>query len=313
MGYHPRIEVSDIASMTTSRTRNSELWFVNNKQLETTILSRVAKYSTRYEVTLYAFGIEGNHVHGLALYPQCNRSSFKRDLNSAIAKGVMKHVPTYSGGSLWSRRYSAELVPAPEDIEKQFFYIALQPVQDGLVDKLSDYPGYNFFHDAVCGIRRKFKVVRWTEYNSKARWNPELSIEDFTDEFELVYARLPGYEHLSQDEYKKLMYKKLEEHRMQVLTERDKPCAGRSALLATRPGARPKRTKTSTRTSHRPRVLSVCAVRREHYKAWYFDIFFRHKDASEEYRSGNLHVEFPPGTYKPPIFTCPAAYATSAL
>ena len=34
-------------------------------------------------------------------------------------------------------------------------------------------------------------------------------------------------------------------------------------------------------------------------KAWYFDIYFRFKVASEEYRSGNLITKFPDGTYRP--------------
>jgi hypothetical protein len=34
-------------------------------------------------------------------------------------------------------------------------------------------------------------------------------------------------------------------------------------------------------------------------KAWYFDIYFRFKAASESYRNGDLFAEFPQGTYRP--------------
>jgi hypothetical protein len=64
MSYHPRIESKDHTSFTTSRCRNSELWFVNNKQLEARILAYLAKYTTMYEVILYGFAIEGNHIQG---------------------------------------------------------------------------------------------------------------------------------------------------------------------------------------------------------------------------------------------------------
>ena len=72
----------------------------------------------------------------------------------------------------------------------------------------------------------------------------------------------------------------------------------------TQPGDRPMRTKTSTRTSHRPRVHSVCDKRRAACKAWYFGMYFDFKEASLAYRSSDPTVKFPPGMYKPPVFTC---------
>jgi hypothetical protein len=86
MSYHPRIESGEISSYLTTRSRNSELWFVNNKGLEAAILSYAAKYRTRYEVKLYGLAIEGNHVQGPAHFPKSNRANFMRDFNSSIAR-----------------------------------------------------------------------------------------------------------------------------------------------------------------------------------------------------------------------------------
>ena len=47
------------------------------------------------------------------------------------------------------------------DIEEQFFYTVLQPVQDGLVPNINEYPGYNCFEDAIQGKERVFKVINW--------------------------------------------------------------------------------------------------------------------------------------------------------
>ena len=88
-------------------------------------------------------------------------------------------------------------MPEEADIENYFFYLALQPVQDGLVDRISDYPGYNCFNDAVSGIERSFKVVDWGRYNDTKRWDQDVKLEDFTTEVTLNYTRLPGYEDLS--------------------------------------------------------------------------------------------------------------------
>lgn len=106
MSYNPRIECQDVASFQTTRARNSELWFVNNHQLEEAILGYAALYSTRYEVKMYALAIEGNHIQKVAQFPKANRAHFMRDFNSAVARSVARYQSNYKGGTLWARRYS---------------------------------------------------------------------------------------------------------------------------------------------------------------------------------------------------------------
>ncbi len=301
MGYHPRIEDPDKVNFLTTRTVQSRLWFVNNQRLESTVLGLAAKFTHRYGVELYALAIEGNHIQGPALFPQGNRASFMRDFNSGVARAV-KLETSHGGGTVWDRRYSNEFLPAPEDVEEYFFYTVLQPVKDGLVDRISDYPGYNCFHDAIRGIERKFKIVRWAEYNTAVRRGRNPHVKDYTDIVILRYSRLPGYEQLSQDAYARLMQEKLEQRRVAIVESRRAQgltCVGRATLIKTTPGSLPKSTKTSLRNSHRPRILSVCPKRRAEGKAWYFDIYFKYKDASLRYRRREVGVIFPLGTYPP--------------
>jgi hypothetical protein len=253
-------------------------------------------------VKLYALAIEGNHIHGPALFPEANRAHFMRDLNSCVARAVARHTKEYPGGRLWGRRYSCEYLPGAEDVERYFFYTVLQPVQDGLVEKISDYPGYNCFHDAVHGIKRKFKVMRWAEFNAARRFNPAVSPKDYEDWVSLEYARLPGFEDMEAGEYSKYMHEKLEDYRQQILEERRKAglgFLGKTAMLQLRRGCRPVSSKVSDINSDRPRVLAKCPVRRKQTEDWYFGVFFDYSEASERYRSGEADVEFPEGTYKP--------------
>ncbi|RMG44853.1 MAG: hypothetical protein D6719_01220 [Candidatus Dadabacteria bacterium] len=303
MGYHPRIECPDYINHITSRTRNSELWFINNKKLEEAILGRLAQCVERYKAKIYAFGLQSSHKHSLADFPGCNRADFMRDLNGYITKLVKRHVPTYPGGSLWARRYSNEFVDEEKTLEWYFFYVVLQPVRHGLVDKISDYPGYNCFHDAVWGIKRKFKVVRWEAFNEARRWNKKVHIRDYTDTVELEYTRLPGYEDMSQEDYARMMYRKLEEYRLIFIEERKQQgktrALGKELLRETVPGTPAKNPVRSKRNSKRPRFLCFCPDRRRRGYEWYFSIYFWYKEASERYRAGEHDVEFPPGTYKP--------------
>lgn len=290
-----------MGNLLTTRSIRSRLWFVNNSKLETACLGYAAKFSKRYAVNLYAFAIEGNHIHATALFPLENRAAFMRDLNSCIGRAVSRHIDNYIGGPLWARRYSVEYLPDEPDIEKYFFYVVLQPVQDGLVEKISQYPGYNCFYDAVNGIKRKFKVINWAAYNAAKRYK-HVNIKDFTEIVTLEYARLPGYEHLSQKEYAKLMHEKLEERRLEIVKNRyskGETFMGREKLKLVRAGTIPKNTKTSSRTTHRPRILSLSNKSRAAAKSWYFTIYYAYKDASIRFRKGDMTVVFPPGTYRP--------------
>src|SRR5690606_34824187 len=131
------------------------------------------------------------HTHDLARFPNKNRADFMRDRNSTIGRLVPKYCPDHEGGGTFGRRYSTELVPDNvNDIEDRFFYTVLQPIQDGLVDRLSKYPGYNCFNDAAWGIKRKFKVVDWTKYHKAKKSNPNIPIKKFETTYTLKYTRI---------------------------------------------------------------------------------------------------------------------------
>lgn len=306
MCYHPRFETAEYASFQTTRCRNSELWFANNPELENAILGYAAKYQLRYGIELYAFAIEGNHIQFPAEFPKLNRAHFMRDLNSNVARAVPRLVSSYPGGKLFERRYSGEHIPHhKDDIEEKFFYTVLQCVQDGMVPRISEYPFYNCFHDAVWGIERVFKVMNWTAYNAARRRNKFVPKKDYEEEYTLRYKRLPGYEHLTQREYARMMHKKLEKRRQKIVAEREAKglgFLGRERLLEIIRGSLPHNTKKSTRTSHRPRVLSVCDDRRAAAKDWYFQMYRDYKKASAKFREGDLLTPFPPGTYRPSLW-----------
>ena len=300
-----RIECADYWSLVTSRTINSRLWFVNNPELEKHCLTHLARYRELRGVDLYSFCLMGNHHHEVALFPNLNRSDFYRDLNARIAEGTKHFVEDFEGGPVFERRYSQQFLPLKEDLEHYFFYCALQAVQSGLCEHPDDYPGYNSFQDAINGTRRVFRWVDWASYNERKRYNKKLKPEDFTTEHILEFKRLPGYEHLSQAEYKKLMLKKREERRLKLVEERKAKGLGfltRGKVLEIVPGTKPETTKKSTRESKRPLVLTKCLEAKKVVLEWYFSIFAAFKVAVKVYRLGKLDAEFPKGTYRPPVF-----------
>ena len=301
-----RIENPEFWSFGTSRTMNSRLWFVNNKKLEQNILRFLARYAEKYEVEVYGFVPMGDHYHLAARFPKMNRAQFYRDFNARIAELVRFFVPEFPGGTLFGRRYAEQAIVEEVDLEDYFFYCALQTVQAGLSERISDYPGYNSFYDAIYSRTLRIPDIDWARYNAKKKVNPKKARKkDFTTIRKLTFLRLPGYEHLSASEYKKVMQEKLEERRARIIKKRrmeGKGFAGRKVLLAVKPGAEPYKTKKSKRTSKRPLVLTKKLDTKKTFLDWYFSILEKFRFASREYRKGNLTVEFPPGTYRPPCF-----------
>ena len=97
---------------------------------------------------------------------------------------------------------------------------------------------------------------------------------------------------------------KLEARRAKIVEKRlevGKGFLGTEALKQVTPGARPKTTKKSKITDHRPRVLSTCPIRKYNGLDFYFDCYYKFKDASKKLREGILDVIFPPGMFKPTI------------
>jgi hypothetical protein len=300
-----RIEHPDMGSFGTVRTIESRLWFVNSPDVEYEILARLAQYTKKFGVKLYSFVFSGSHFHPLAKFPNCNRAGFYRDLDARAAEIVKSHHEGVPEGPLFARRYSEQAVPENEDMEEQFFYCALQPVQAGLCKRISDYPGYNSFSDAINGVKRKYKIVDWGRYNGAKRYNKKIRIEDYTTEHTLEYERLPGYEHLSQKEYRDQMLRKLELRqaalvKSQMAKNPNHYYQSKEELKKVVPGTPAKNPKRSKREDKRPLVLTKSLPTKTTYLDYFFSTWVEHKECVQKYKAGDLTVEFPPGTYRPP-------------
>lgn len=299
-----RVETPESVVLITIRTINSALWFVNNETLERHILAYLAKYVEKYGAILYAVCIQGSHIHLVIQFPNANRADFMRDLGARIAEGVRMYVPQFIGGPLLERRYTSQMLPQRNDVEYYFCYSALQAVADGLTQKISDYPGYNSLHDALSGITRTYKLVRWGDYHARKRYNDSVPIKDFTDEHQLSFARLPGYEDMPQKAYAKLLMEKVEAKRQEELKpwlEKKHRFMSKAQLQQVVPGTLPQKPKTGTM---RPIVLCACQETRKKVLHWYFGVVRAYREASRRFRAGELDVKFPPMTYKPSPGLC---------
>lgn len=286
----------------TTRTAQSRLWFANNPRFCEEILGYLAKYQELFKVEIFHFIIMGNHYHLIARFPKGNRHLFMKLFNRIFSNAAKRHVKSFEGGSIWARRYRPQALVTNEDTKHWFFYSALNPVLSGLVKKISDYPSYNGFHDAISGKPRDYSVVNWEDYINRSRANRSLTPDDCRKSYSLTYSRLPGYEDISESEYRRMMLVEFEERRQRAVEERlkqGKKFAGPFAVRRVKPGSKPQRSKVSDRRTPRPLVLTLCAAIRKRYLDYYFSILRAYSEASTKFRSGQLLVCFPIGTFLP--------------
>lgn len=297
------IESKKLASLLTTRTVNSRLWFIHNKGLEHQILASLARYQEAYGAIIYGFVLMGNHYHLVARFPKRNKAHFMRDFNSMIARLVKRIGKLQGRGSVWARRYAGQVLPDSADIENWFMYTVANPVSSGLVTSIDQYEGYNSFDDATLGIERTYKWIDWSKYLLKRRYDDTVRPEDFAVEHTLKYTRLPGYEKRSDAEYRKALLAKLRAREKDLVEKRraeGKGFLGPVRLRQQVVGSQPKNTKISKRDSFRPLVLSLNGKSIGKYLDKYFLKKGLHEEASREFIGGNLKVVFPSGTYPPP-------------
>lgn len=302
MGQDLRIEDPEVIFFIGTRTMNSRLWFVNNDDLHRAIYAFLAKYQELYGVIIYGFVLMGNHYHLVAQFPRSNMAAFMQAFNAIIAKLVQTHVPQFPGGKLWGKRYSAKALPRNQDVQHWWLYTVLNPVSTGLVKFPDQYRTCNSFEDSVTGRERSFRLFLSSEYNEAERRGHNPDKEAYFRMYTLKYTRLPGYEPLPAEEYERTMRTLREARRLEYIEalEQDKyRFPPPEVLRLTKPGAVPRKTKTSTWDSYRALVLTLCSETRKRCVDEYFNIRKQFLEASARFLAGELAVIFPYGTYRP--------------
>ncbi len=304
-----RIEYPEgYSSFITRRFRNSQLAYANNKPLEARVLGALGKYIDKYKATIYAFTIYGSHDHPMMNFQPKTKSHFFRDLGARTGEAVKKHVPGIGTGSVFEKRTSEEAItPDTESHMDRLMYTILQPIAGGLCKNLSDYPSFNSLPYILSGKPLEVRFFNGDAYTRAKRRNKYVDPEKFNEKFEIRFAKIPGYEHLTQKEYRRVILKEYEKRRIAIINElerKDHKWPSVAKLRSTRCTEVAKNPKRSTRESRRPLVLSVCLLRKQEFLNFYFSVLVAFKKASIKYLAGDRNAIFPEGTCIPPGLWC---------
>jgi REP element-mobilizing transposase RayT len=287
----------------TSRTISSRLWFKLTPQLCNFFHAALARYQETYSVEIYAFCLMGNHYHLLARFPKGNRARFQRDFNSIIARTLPRLVKGFGGAKLWARPYRFQIVPRSEDILNWFLYTTLNPVSSGITTEPTALGRPNALSIINEGGER---ICRWfnrTDYENAKRQNPKVNKERYYTNHTLRISRLPSLQNLTNVQYIARIKELVANRRSTILAERraaGRGFLGEKNLQSQKAGVKPAYTKTSTRQSHNPLVLSLCHKTRKRVVKLYLDIANLYKVASHMFRNNIKGFIFPENTYLPP-------------
>ncbi len=300
-----RVDNEDgVASFVTRRARNSQLVFANNKPLEARVLGALGMYIEKYDATIYALCLFGSHDHGLFSFAPGTKSEFFRDFGGRTAEAIKKYVPNFGGGSVFERRTSEQAVPPEENgYLESVMYTVLQPIAAGLCKNLSDYPGYNCYHHLITGKPLEVEFFNGSDFRKAKYNNKKADPAKFVERYTINFARIPGYEQMSQKEYRAFIGQEFEKRRNAIIEQYDKrgyKWPDPESLKYTSCTEYARNPKKSERGSFRPLVICKCPVRKEEFLNWYFAIVQKYRAASKKYRAGESSAVFPAGTNKPP-------------
>ena len=292
-------------SFITRRFRNSQLCYANNPKLEKRVLGSLGKYLHKYGIDIYAYTIFGSHDHPMLQFRPRTKSSFFRDFGARTAEAVKRYVPGFGTGSVMESRAREQAVT--EDSEShldRLMYTVMQPIQAGLCKNLSDYPGFNSWQYILSGKPLEVEFFKGSEYRRAKKKSPNVDPSKFTEKYQIIFKRLPGYEHMSQSEYRSMLLREYERRRLEIIEEFERKghkWPGVESLRRTRSTDTAKNPKRSERLTRRPLVLSLCMERKRAFLDYYFHILEEFKKASLCYLKGDRTAPFPEGTCAPPV------------
>lgn len=244
----------------------------------------LAEASQRFGIDIILPQMMSNHHHTAAYDRHGNHVEFREHFHKLLAKS--QNALRGRWENLWSTEEPCVVeAVAAEDLLKQLVYIATNPVNDGLVEKVHHWPGPKFVQALMSG--RPIKATRPRHFfRADGPMPDELELKlGLPDDFPEKEAFLAELERRIEE---------VEQERARERMQSGRRVVGRRRVL--RQSWRDTPTTREPRRNLRPRI----AARDKHDR---IAALRRNKEWQAEYRSARLRwlagfdVEFPFGTY----------------
>lgn len=297
----------------TFRTEEG-LPFVPLKFMNALIQSALARAQNLYRVQLLAFTVEANHVH--MLIRVINPEDVSRFIGyfKAESANYLNRLLNRRQRTVWAARYDSPVILDYQKALKIFAYVTLNPVKDGLVHSMKEYPGvssYALLHQggqtlSVKSIPRN-KVERLKNADAPARDDGVLFSYFTSDEFQDVSLtiepealRLAFTEtgDISPQEFRDILIATLAEAEVEYQSSRDgKRPLGVKALIS-----------ASLLTPHSPptsgkKMICLSSIKelRQQFISYYRRLRARCREVYRMWKCGDVSAPFPSGMFAPSL------------
>ena len=248
----------------------------------------LAEAAARFGVPIYGWIAMSNHEHILTCDPKANYPEFIAHFRKMVAKAMNRHHKRNE--NFWSSEQANVVrLLEPRDCFERLIYILMNPVAADLVDRAADWPGASSLVQNLSG--RPLTVRRPPGYFRDDGPMPE--------EVTLKVTRIPGYETLTDEEWREKILDEVRRAEERVRAERLKEhrgLLGRKGVLETDPQSRPG--KEAQRSRVRPHLAARDPARRMEALRAIRSFRDAHRRAREKFRAGDRDAVFPNGTYQ---------------
>ena len=303
MARKPRLWTTGTVYELTLRTEHRMFLLKPDVETKNILGSCLGRALKRHPVQLHAFDSNINHFHCLfSLTPDQlgNASLFLRYLHGQSAKQVNLHYKRK--GRVWSSRGHVIPIVDEDALIARLLYAATNVVKDGLVEKASHWSGFST-HDQLAHGKRQtffyFDRTAWWNAGGAIRYIPR---EKFIREVSVEVSPLPSWGHLPSHERQSRFRRMVREKEAEIQATRElegRPVIGKATLMRTDPLSKPESEKKSTPMPH---CHASTQEKREGFINDVLKPFWNaYQEASTQFLSGILTVEFPLGSIPPPL------------
>lgn len=307
---NPRFLIPGGIHFITFRTEEG-LPFVPLTFMNILICSALARAQKLYPIKIICFVVQANHVHLLVRVTNPEDVSHFIGYFKAETAYYLNRLLNRRQRTVWAERFDS---PAVLDIDKAlelFAYCSLNPVKDGLVASMQEYPGVSSYPSLIAGNNSipaksipRNKVTPLADPTNPQKETKRLSHYFSSDEFhDLAITLAPEDLRLAFPSTKKLSLEQFRQTLLETIKKYEQiynaECAGSPPLGVS------KLLSSSLLTPRKPPIkgkkmicLSCCRELRQAFIVSFKRLRFLCREAYKKWRTG-LAVPYPPGMFAP--------------
>jgi hypothetical protein len=261
----------------------------------------------KFPVKIYWADLNVTHEHrGREPYEdkEENMSKFDQLFYSLLTKEINALYDRQGGGTIWAGRVRVDECVDDASCEQQFFYGVTNMVKDGLLERAAHNKGWGSYNAIASGdLSERFEYFDKTAWHRAGGKNAKRPLSDFKKTVTVQFSKIPPWENLTDHQYATRFRKEVRAQEKKARAEREaagKGVIGPSKLAKLDPRARPKIRKKRTR---QPLCHASTPEAAEAFKEEWNEFLDQRAQASQLFLEGNLYVEFPKGSFRPPLIT----------